>query len=276
MIIGKNAGRRKTVERSVKAKRPKVPAVTIKTAEAHTDYLVTPQELTGVYQYDFCNTADLFTQNLTKPGDGTSTVVLTFVNINDGGKPIINSRVKVWGCEEDGDTIAAGLQMTDCNGEVTFRINSSSLLKDAFHFEFYLNGMLKAASKLSIPDVGRVKSDIADGYCTMVIGVDVPAKGIIALTPETGGQFILEQNYPNPIADKTTIGFALLQESKVSLEIYDTNGRKIECLIDEFMEAGYHTAQWERNVLPGGNYLYQLSVENKDGIYRQIKIMTVE
>jgi len=239
--MGNNAGRRNRMEGyEVKSKRKKGTAIVIQLPKAHVDCIITPQELTGIYQYDFCNTADLFKQDLTNcDSEVAVNLALTFVNINDSYKPIRNSRVNVW-CGDQDSRSKAGTQMTDCNGQVIFKVSPSSLLNEAIHFELYLNGMLKTTSELSVSDLHNIADSIADGFCGMTIGVEVPNNGIITLTPETGGQFILEQNHSNPVADKTTIGFTLLQESKALLEIFDTSGRKVESLVDASLEAGFH------------------------------------
>lgn len=262
----------------VKTKRQRKAIIT-PTADSTVNYIVTPKE-SGPYKYDLNNTADKFRQDITNCEGPTLMLVLTFVNINDNNRPISNSRVNIcYDRNKDNQyNNIHGLQMTDMNGQVMFKMSSVANLNDYIRhiqFEIYLNAAIKATSKLPVVSTNHIMGDAEDGYImVMTIGVDVPNKGIITLTPETGGQFILDQNAPNPVVDKTTIGFTLLQDSKVGLDIYDMEGKKIESLINESMDAGAHTVQWNPKNLPGRNYLYQLSIENKDGIYGQIKVMT--
>ena len=50
----------------------------------------------------------------------------------------------------------------------------------------------------------------------------------------------LEQNYPNPFSDKTTIRYTLRDAGKVTLDVYDVFGRIVATLVDEVLEAGEH------------------------------------
>ncbi|MEP7170537.1 MAG: T9SS type A sorting domain-containing protein [Bacteroidota bacterium] len=119
------------------------------------------------------------------------------------------------------------------------------------------------------------------GYdASLIIGLAVPSTGVINLEPETGGQFKLNQNYPNPFKSKTTIPFTLKFSSHVKLEIFDVNGKKLIELVNTEKDAGDHKIILDRNVngnkLPAGNYPFQLTTENSNGIYFQAKVLTVE
>jgi len=54
----------------------------------------------------------------------------------------------------------------------------------------------------------------------------------------------LTGNYPNPFNPSTNIKFSLKADSKVQLHIYNIKGQKVKTLINEDMEAGYHTVVW--------------------------------
>jgi protocatechuate 3,4-dioxygenase beta subunit len=96
------------------------------------------------------------------------------------------------------------------------------------------------------------------------------------MEPETGGQFKLLQNYPNPYVDKTSIPFALTNTSDVEMEIYDLAGRKVASIKNDNLEAGYHTMALDLQSLgiAAGTYIYQLVVSNERGVFRQCKVMT--
>ncbi len=78
--------------------------------------------------------------------------------------------------------------------------------------------------------------------------------------------YSLYQNYPNPFNPSTTIQFDLHNTTRVVLKIYDILGRDIRTLLDEEVEAGSYTLQWNgqdangRNV-HSGIYFYRLSTE---------------
>jgi len=56
------------------------------------------------------------------------------------------------------------------------------------------------------------------------------------------------------------------------------NGKQVASLIDASLLAGEHSHEWfllQSNKLASGNYLFQLSVENATGLFRQAKVMTI-
>ncbi|MFA8343051.1 MAG: T9SS type A sorting domain-containing protein, partial [Rhodothermaceae bacterium] len=84
-----------------------------------------------------------------------------------------------------------------------------------------------------------------------IVGVDNATS-----IPET---YELDQNYPNPFNPSTKIRFALPEASKVKLTIYNTLGQEVEVLVNEEMDAGYHTVDWNASRYASGAYFYTLS-----------------
>jgi hypothetical protein len=78
----------------------------------------------------------------------------------------------------------------------------------------------------------------------------------------------LNQNYPNPFNPSTTIGFSLLIESLVRLEIIDILGRKIRVLVDdEVFRSGTYSVVWDgkdrqNKLVPSGLYIYRLTTDD--------------
>jgi len=72
----------------------------------------------------------------------------------------------------------------------------------------------------------------------------------------------LHQNYPNPFNQSTIIKFELPNSSHIDLTIYDLTGNKIETLINQDIQAGYHLINWYTKNIPSGIYLYKLKAEN--------------
>ncbi len=76
-------------------------------------------------------------------------------------------------------------------------------------------------------------------------------------------EYVLYQNYPNPFNSSTKIMFALPQQSKVSLKIYNILGQLITELInDELFESGFHEVSFNFNQLASGIYLYKLQANS--------------
>ncbi|MDQ3015349.1 MAG: hypothetical protein M3R25_01310 [Bacteroidota bacterium] len=100
--------------------------------------------------------------------------------------------------------------------------------------------------------------------------------GLAKAEPETGGQFKLFQNHPNPYSEQTTIPFEMKFSGNAFLEIWDLSGRKRAELSQPGLSAGtysFYVHPLKLN-LPIANYVYQLRVENSNGIFRQAKMMS--
>ncbi|MEA3432421.1 MAG: C25 family cysteine peptidase [candidate division WOR-3 bacterium] len=64
--------------------------------------------------------------------------------------------------------------------------------------------------------------------------------------------------YPNPARNDMTIRFGIPREERVSLKVYDVSGREVKTLVDDRLEAGYHTIRLESRNLPSGIYFARL------------------
>ncbi len=79
--------------------------------------------------------------------------------------------------------------------------------------------------------------------------------------------------YPNPVSNSTTISFNLQQSQKVSITIYDVNGRLIKTLADAQMQQGNHQLTWNTKSenTTAGVYLLKLQA----GDYVETKNISV-
>ncbi len=87
----------------------------------------------------------------------------------------------------------------------------------------------------------------------------------IAMLPTTSNkptEFKLEQNYPNPFNPTTTFGVQVAEFGMVSLKIYDVLGREVATLVNENMEPGSYTFQWNAGSMPSGVYYYKMTAGN--------------
>jgi len=91
-----------------------------------------------------------------------------------------------------------------------------------------------------------------------IIGLEVtdPQKKIAA--EQLPKNFKLEQNYPNPFNPVTTIKFQLPKASNVTLVIYNIQGQEVARLVDGYVEAGYHSVNWDASNAASGIYIYRL------------------
>lgn len=106
----------------------------------------------------------------------------------------------------------------------------------------------------------RCHSDwnIADAY---LIAQNIHQEG---LEVETGkGQssprkFSLTGNFPNPFNSATAIEFYLARESRVTLSVFDVNGKLVEKLVEGILPHGKHRITFNAESLPSGIYFCRL------------------
>jgi heparin/heparan-sulfate lyase len=84
--------------------------------------------------------------------------------------------------------------------------------------------------------------------------------------------FILHENYPNPFNSSTTIQFALPDEAKVVLEIFNLAGQKIVTLLDKRMGMGYYKVNWDAANMPSGLYFYRIKAASFTDLKKMILI----
>jgi hypothetical protein len=74
--------------------------------------------------------------------------------------------------------------------------------------------------------------------------------------------YVLQQNYPNPFNPSTQIRFGIPEQGLVKLEVYTLLGEKVKTLIDEELNSGYHSINFDAVDLASGIYIYTLSVND--------------
>jgi hypothetical protein len=75
--------------------------------------------------------------------------------------------------------------------------------------------------------------------------------------------FQLYQNYPNPFNPTTTITFNLPKSEFVTLKIYDILGNEVAVLVNNEMNSGIHSINWNASQLSSGVYIYTISSQGK-------------
>ncbi len=83
------------------------------------------------------------------------------------------------------------------------------------------------------------------------------------------GDLLLEQNFPNPFTTSTTIQYTIPKSGRVSLEIHNNMGQLIESLINQTMEVGSYSLDFNRGHLAPGIYQYTLMLETENQVLRK-------
>ncbi len=141
---------------------------------------------------------------------------------------------------------------------------------------FNQDGIFSDGYTFQLATLTQAADGTYESYLEVGIAGSGTTTGLGALEPETGGQFKLSQNYPNPYVSKTTVPFSLVNPSDVKLEIWNIEGKLLRTVFDGTLNQGNHEISIETDNLglATANYVYQLEVKNKNGTFRQCKLMT--
>lgn len=77
--------------------------------------------------------------------------------------------------------------------------------------------------------------------------------------------------YPNPFNPETRFRFSLPEAGHVRLDVYNMRGKRVKTLVNQALEAGYHSAAWhakddQGDLLSSGVYLYRLVAGGKSTV----------
>ena len=72
----------------------------------------------------------------------------------------------------------------------------------------------------------------------------------------------LSQNYPNPFNPSTTISWQLAASSFVTLKVHNVLGKEVAALVNEEVQAGMHSVNFDASHLSSGIYFYTLKTNS--------------
>ncbi len=78
------------------------------------------------------------------------------------------------------------------------------------------------------------------------------------ISDKVPSEFSLSQNYPNPFNPNTKIGFDISKTTFTRLTVYNSEGKKIESLVDENLKEGSYEITFDGSNYPTGVYYYKL------------------
>lgn len=105
------------------------------------------------------------------------------------------------------------------------------------------------------------------------ITVNVGPTGIVNISSEIPSEYSLSQNYPNPFNPATSIKFSVPKSGSVKLKVYDMNGRIVNELVNENLNAGSYSILLNASNLSSGTYFYRLET---DGFTDTKKLMLIK
>jgi hypothetical protein len=84
----------------------------------------------------------------------------------------------------------------------------------------------------------------------------------------------LLQNYPNPFNPTTQIRFDLAESQKVTIRVYDVNGKMVSELVNGITYAsGSHQVAFNGTGLSSGIYIYNMTTESGYGVSRKMVLI---
>lgn len=95
--------------------------------------------------------------------------------------------------------------------------------------------------------------------------LDFGGRVSVAVAPPAGlpERVGLRSVYPNPVRERATLTFTLAEAARVTLEIYDQLGRRVETLSSERYPPGTFRVQWKPGDQANGVYFCRLLVGNR-------------
>ncbi len=98
-------------------------------------------------------------------------------------------------------------------------------------------------------------------------------KGVIsnqvAVASGAPAAFSVAQNTPNPFNPTTSINFTLAKAGKVTIDVFNAAGQKIDTIANASMTAGAHTVNWNAAKFSAGVYFYTV---NANGLTKTMKM----
>ncbi len=89
-------------------------------------------------------------------------------------------------------------------------------------------------------------------------------------TLENKSKINLEQNYPNPFHNETTVSFSLEKQSQIELIVYNSLGQIVKVMEDNPKPAGIYRYKLQRGDMKPGIYFYKLSADEKSRTRKMI------
>jgi hypothetical protein len=96
----------------------------------------------------------------------------------------------------------------------------------------------------------------ANAYCSYAI---ISTVGINGSSNEVPNVYSLSQNYPNPFNPVTNIKFAIPAGGLVKIVVYDIMGREAATLLNQSLNAGSYTVDFDASSLSSGVYFYTIT-----------------
>ena len=103
--------------------------------------------------------------------------------------------------------------------------------------------------------IQRFANIVPNRIVNLIEGQPLSAENLANSIPS---EYRLEQNYPNPFNPTTKVSFQLSVTSFSSLKIFDITGKEVATLVNEKLNAGTYSVEWNAGEYSSGVYFYRL------------------
>ncbi|MFZ4591511.1 MAG: T9SS type A sorting domain-containing protein [Ignavibacteria bacterium] len=86
----------------------------------------------------------------------------------------------------------------------------------------------------------------------------LPGVSIRNISAEVPNAYSLSQNYPNPFNPMTNVKFSIVNAGDVMIVVYDIQGREVQTLVNERLNAGTYEVKFDGSMLTSGVYFYKM------------------
>jgi hypothetical protein len=134
------------------------------------------------------------------------------------------------------------------------------------------NGVKSSINNLSYM-VWMVFDKDSGGYSTLnVRGKMLSLAGINLITNEIPSSYSLSQNYPNPFNSMCNVQFSMCNAGNVKFVVYDVQGREVQTLVNERLQAGTYKTTFDGSTQNSGVYFYKLTTNGFTETKRMLMI----
>jgi plastocyanin len=105
-----------------------------------------------------------------------------------------------------------------------------------------------------------------------MVGVIKVQTSLIIQNASITSEYTLKQNYPNPFNPTTNIGFSIPKSEFVKITIYNEIGKEIKSIVNEKLNEGSYTVNYDASNLSSGVYFYKIEAGNFIEIKKMLMI----
>ncbi len=160
--------------------------------------------------------------------------------------------------------VVRAISLVGNTGVGTWKDTDTQTLSDSMVSEL-LRGRVYVNVHTSLNPPGEIRGQLG-------IGPQI-VTGIAQTSTEIPSRFLLEQNYPNPFNPSTTIRFAVPQETRVTLTIFNLLGQEVATLLDENRPAGSYAITVDARSFASGMYFYRLVARGGISLTRKMMVL---